>query len=78
MVGTALQTVFKIFSASTREADLRRRLTECQVKLHRAEFEKELLAEVNENLRQWLLANTAAATAIGQHLGVKEEKHRAA
>lgn len=34
-----------------------------------AKLENELLAQVNENLRRWLLANTAAAVALANAMG---------
>ena len=76
MVRSFWKKIVGFFSPTAREAELRRQLANAQVKLHRAEFEKELLAAVNENLRQWLLANTAAAAALGQQLGAKEEARR--
>lgn len=61
-------------SSSEREKDLEAQVITLKLKLRSKELECELLAEVNENLRQWLLANTAAAVQVGKSLGIPEEK----
>lgn len=43
-------------------------------RLEAAELENSLLAEVNENLRRWLVANTAAAVQVGKSLGYDDVK----
>ena len=40
--------------------------------LEAKELECELLAELNENLRRWLLANTASALSVARQLGFAE------
>lgn len=45
-----------------------------QLHLEAKSLECELLAELNEDLRKWVMANTAAAFQVGKLLGVKELK----
>ena len=43
-----------------------------EVEVAKLRLENELLAELNENLRRWLLANTAAAAAMAKMLGASD------
>ena len=44
------------------EAALRQRIRELETELAMMRLENQLLADLNENCRMWLLANTAATT----------------
>lgn len=54
---------------------LARRVRELEVRNKALTLENELLGEVNENLRQWLLANTAAAAGIVNGFGATRVRH---
>jgi hypothetical protein len=45
-----------------------------EVRLETLLAENELLAELNENLRRWLVANTDAAVAASRSMGFGEGK----
>lgn len=46
---------------------------ELEIKLRAKELECDLLAQINENLRQWLLANTSTAIQVCRSMGVPDK-----
>lgn len=55
---------------------LEAQVVELKARLQAAELENELLGEVNENLRKWMQANTAAAAGIVNAMTSPEESLR--
>jgi len=67
--------VAKVRSLEEEIKDLETRLKGRESELAVAKLENELLGELNENLRRWLLANTAAAVQEGRHKGVADNEN---
>lgn len=61
------------FPSSERERRLERRVRELETELEVSKLQNELLAELNEDLRRWLLANTSAAAGIAAGFGFREK-----
>ena len=54
---------------SKREARLKRKVRLLRARLEAVQLENELLAALNENLRRWVLSNTAAAVHAAECMG---------
>ncbi len=53
------------------ESAAAKRIADLEAQLYRKTLESELLGLVNEDLRRWLLANTACAAAVARACGIK-------
>ena len=60
--------------SSRREERLKAKVRALRIKVDVLQLENEHLAELNENLRRWLLANTAAAIHAAAVVGVADPK----
>lgn len=62
--------------ARARIAELTNEVEHLKAALSVKELEVSMLAELNENLRRWPIANSAAAIQVGRSLGVTEKQER--
>jgi hypothetical protein len=63
MLSLVFATVDERVAALQRDVELLKREVEC------LRLENQLLAELNENMRRWVRANTAAAESVAQSFG---------
>ena len=63
-------------AARSRIDELERDCALLRTKVESLELENDLLGEINENLRRWMLANTACAVQVGRSMGMREKDVR--